>query len=101
MPKWLEILARLGPSILLFTPAAPLAPFVLAGIQVAEQIPGAAGPVKKALAIQIAQLSAQAANTAAGKPATDPVVVGETVGSAIDTVIGVINTVHQAHQPAL
>jgi hypothetical protein len=100
MPKWLQILEQYGPNVLLFTPAAPLAPFVLAGIHVAHQIPGATGPQKKALATQIATLSAQAADVAAGRPVVDPAAVADATSSAIDAVVKTVNIIHDAKAPA-
>ena len=95
MSKWLQALEQIGPSILLFTPLAPIAPAVIAGIKVAEAIPGASGEQKKALVQQIAGLAAAGANAQAGKTVIDPQQMGAVSGQAIDTVVSVVNLIHQ------
>ncbi len=94
LPKWLQILEQIGPTILLFTPLAPIAPAIIAGIKVAESIPGASGPQKKALVQQIAGLAAAGANAQAGHQVIDPGTLEAVSGQAIDTVVGVANLVH-------
>lgn len=95
MPKWLRALEQLGPTILLFTPLAPIAPAVVAGIKVAEMIPSASGDQKKALVQQIAGLAAAGANAQAGKTVIDPTAIGAVSGQVIDAVVGVVNLTHQ------
>lgn len=94
LPRWLQVLEQVGPTVLMFTPLAPIAPAVVAGIKVAEAIPGATGPQKKALVQQIAGLAAAGANAQAGKTVVDPTSLEAVSGQAIDTVIGVVNLTH-------
>lgn len=100
MPKWLQILETVGLAIMPFTPAAPLTPFVIGGIQLAEQIPGATGEQKKAVALQIVALGAQATNAAANKQVIDPAAAQATAAATINTIVGVTNLVHQASADA-
>ena len=72
LPKWLQILEEVGPIVLTFTPLAPIAPIVVAGINIAEQIPGATGDQKKTFVQQLVGLGAQGANTVTGKSVIDP-----------------------------
>lgn len=95
MPKWLKLLKQIGPTVLLFTPLAPIAPAVIAGIELAEQIPGATGAQKKAIVQQIAKTAADGANAQAGHTVIDPGSIELVAGQAIDTTVGVINIVHQ------
>ena len=97
LSKWLEILGTIGPAVLSFTPLAPIAPIVLEGVKLAEQIPGASGAQKKALVQNIVALGASGANTAAGSVVVDPTAAAAVTGTAIDSVIGVTNLVHAAH----
>ncbi len=96
MPKWLTILARIGPQILLFTPLAQIAPIIVGAIQAAEGLPGATGPQKKTLVQQIAIAGAQAVNAAAGRMIIDPVLAEQASGAAIDTVVTVTNLINKA-----
>ena len=103
LPTWLQVLEQVGPLFLLMTPAAPVAPFVVAGIKMAEQIPGATGAQKKDFAVQIANLGAQATNAIAGHQVIDAALVSNAVSSGIDTAVSVTNLIHnhiQSVQPA-
>jgi hypothetical protein len=71
-PKWLDILEQVGPMVLLFTPLAPIAPIVIAGIMTAESIKGATGPQKKELVMQLVAQGAAGTNLAANKTVIDP-----------------------------
>lgn len=89
MPKWLEVLKAIGPTILAFTPAAPLMPVIIEGIALAEQLPGASGPQKKAVVLKLVEKAEQGAS-AMGKPPK----AGSWVSLAdngIDTVVGAVN----------
>jgi len=96
MPKWLQILAQVGPYVLALTPAAPLTPFVIAGIQAAEHLPGATGDQKKVIAQQIASIGAQGLNTVKGTQVIDPALVADMTKDAIDAVVQVTNAAHAA-----
>lgn len=95
MPKWFRILKEIGPTVLAFTPIAPLVPAIIAGIELAEQIPGATGAQKKAIVQQIAKTAAEGANAQAGHVVIDAASIETVAGSAIDTVVGVVNIIHQ------
>lgn len=97
VPKWLQIVQTFAPMVLAFTPAAPLAPFVAAGIQAAEQLPGADGPTKLAIATQIARTGIAATNAQAGKTLIDPALSDAVIQQAIGTTIAVTNLIHAAH----
>jgi len=75
MPKWLQALEQIGPLVLTFTPLDPIAGPVIAGIKLAEALPGASGDQKKAIVQQIAITAAQGANAQAGKTVIDPTLV--------------------------
>lgn len=96
LPKWLAILEAIGPTILSLTPLAPLVPSVIAGIKLAEAIPGATGEQKKALVQQIVAAGVVGANAQAGHEVLNPEATAATASAAIDTVVGVVNAVHAA-----
>jgi hypothetical protein len=96
MKRWLQILETVGPMLLSFVPATQaIVPFVVAGIGIAEQIPGATGPQKKTFVEQLIALAAGATNTATGKTTIDPTAAVTAAGSAIDTVVGIVNLIHK------
>lgn len=96
MPKWLQILAQVGPQVLLFTPLAPIAPAVIAGIAHAEGMQGASGAQKLAQVVAIAQDAAVAVNTQKGRVVIDPAVMTGAAQAAISTAVQVTNMVHGA-----
>lgn len=97
LPKWLQMVQSLAPMILAFTPLAPIAPFVSAGIQEAEQIQGASGADKLAHAVQIARDGIAATNAQAGKVVIDPQLSDAAIVSGINTTVSVVNLVHATH----
>lgn len=97
LPKWLQILAEVGPKVLLFTPLAPIAGTVIAAIGEAEAMPGASGKDKLAHVVNIATDAAAVANGAAGQVVVDPAAVQAAAVSAISTAVQVSNMVHAAH----
>lgn len=96
MPKWLEVLETMGPAVLAFTPAAPFIPAVVTGIKLAEQLKGASGPEKKQAAQDVALAIANGVNEAKGQPTIDAATLSTVTGTAIDTVVGVVNLTHKA-----
>lgn len=92
--KWLHLIEQVAPYALAATPAAPLAPFIAIGIQAAEQIPGATGATKLAIAKQIVSIGVAATNAQAGHQKIDPVLVDQTVTDGINTVVGAVNLAH-------
>jgi hypothetical protein len=93
-PRWLQLVEEVGPSILLFTPLAPITPAIVAGIKLVNDLPGVKGPEKKLLVQQIAAVAAAGANAQAGHQVIDPASVATVSGQAIDTIIGVVGIVH-------
>jgi len=88
---------QLAPMVLAFTPLAPIAPFVSAGIQEAEQIQGASGADKLAHAINIARQGIAATNAQAGRTVIDPNLADSAIAAGINTTVSVVNIVHEAH----
>lgn len=102
LKQFLEILASVGPMILSLLPeTAPFAPLVSQAIAAAEQIPGATGPQKKAIAVSIVQIAAQAGDQAAGRTVVDPATLGSLVSQGIDTTVAAVNLVQAAKAPAV
>lgn len=96
---WKAILHLAVPIICAVVPAAaPLAPFIIAGISEAEAIKGASSAEKKAHALNIITAGATATNVAAGKVVIDPMLVTATASQAIDTAVGVTNLIHKNQQ---
>lgn len=98
MPKWLRILAEVGPLVLKFTPLAPIAPAVVAAIGEAERIEGASGADKLAHVVNIATDAAHATNAQAGRIVIDPLAMQAAAAQAIGTAVSVTNLVRQAHE---
>lgn len=96
LSQWLNLVESIAPIVLLATPLAPIAPFVILGIKTAEQIPGATGPQKLALAKTIVSAGVQATNAQAGHVEIDPVQIDTAVTSGINAVIASINVVQAA-----
>ena len=92
--KWLKLVEQIAPLALAATPLAPIAPFVAAGVRVAEQVPGADGPTKQAIAKQIVDIGVAATNAQAGHTEIDPDVVHNLVSDGINTVVGAVNLKH-------
>lgn len=98
LPKWLQILAQVGPQVLMFTPLAPIAGVVVAAIGEAQAMDGASGATKLAHVINIATDAAQAANLQAGHVIIDPAVMQAAAATAISTAVSVTKMVHDAHE---
>ena len=96
LPGWLHLVEQLAPMVLMFTPLAPIAPFVAQGISLAEQIPGATGEQKKSFAMQLALMGAQATNLAKGHELLVPDQLQAMTGSTIDLIVAATNLVHRA-----
>jgi hypothetical protein len=93
-PRWLQLVEEVGPSILLFTPLAPITPAIVAGIKLVNDLPGVKGPEKKAIVQQIAAVAAAGANAQAGHQVIDPASVATVSGQVIDSVVQVTNLVN-------
>lgn len=100
LSNWLRLVEQIAPIVLLATPAAPLAPFVAAGIKAAESVEGASGAQKLAIAKTIAGVGAEAVNAQAGVVVVDPQVLDATITNGINTVVGAANLIHAAQTSA-
>lgn len=98
LPKWLQILAEVGPQVLRFTPLAPIAGDVIAAIGAAQAMDGATGPQKLAHVVTIATEAAQATNAQAGRVVIDPASMQAAAETAISTVVQVTKMVAFAHE---
>lgn len=101
--KWLSIAQMLAPAVLMAVPhgetIAPYVPIITAGIQEAEQIPGATGAEKKAHVVGLAMAAFQSLQQT-GKVHLNQTDFATTVSAGIDATVGTINLVQQAHAPA-
>lgn len=99
MTQWLSLVLNLAPLVLMAVPGMPvvLIPTIVHAIQEAQQIKGASGADKKAHVIAVVGDGIAAVNGAKGTEVISPAVVTAVVAPAIDTTIGVINLVQQAH----
>lgn len=89
--NWLKAVEQIAPIALSATPLAAIAPYVSVGIQAAEQIPGADGPTKLAIAKSIVHIGVAATNAKIGHEALDPTAVDKLVTDGINTVVGAVN----------
>jgi hypothetical protein len=99
---WKTLAAVLGPALLANVPhadkIAPYVPNIVDGIAEAQLIKGATGPDKRAHVLNILADAASSANLAKGHVAVDPSELQLVGGAAIDTVVGALKIVHNAHQ---
>lgn len=93
MPKWVKVLKTFGPLVLLATPAAPIAPFIMAGIESAERLHGASSAEKLAHAKAIASAAVGAVNAQAGTVVVNPALVDRTADDAIALTVDITNRV--------
>lgn len=104
MTKWLELIAKLAPVLLVLAPGgavlAPLVPVIIHAIQEAEQLKDADGADKKAHVQNIVADGVAVTNAAAGKTLLDPKAVLAISDGAIDTVVDVANLIYGLHQEA-
>jgi hypothetical protein len=98
--EWFTQVLHLAPVILSFSPLAPIAPAIAAGIIAAEKIKGASGAEKLAHVQEIAHAAAEATNAAAGREVVSVIGIDQAAANAISTVVSVVNVVHQAKAPA-
>lgn len=92
LPSWLLTLLNIAPYVLQATPLAPIAPFVAAGINAAEQIPGATGAQKLAASVAIAQAGLSAAQAAGVK--IDAPTANEDIAQGVNLVVAAVNKMH-------
>jgi len=95
--NWIDLLKTIGPGILAVTPAAPFIPAVIAGVELAEELHGAgSGAQKKATAQKVALAVAQGVNAVKNEPLVNADQLAAVTGTAIDTVVGVVNLTQKA-----
>lgn len=95
--NWKSLIATIVPIILASNPkTAKLAPFVVSGIQVAEELPGKKGKDKLDAAVSIAKLGLQAANAQLGRDVIDLEVADEIIESAASAGVDAVNIIHNA-----
>ena len=93
MSKFLQLLAQFGPLILMINPAtAAIAPLVIHAISEAQTLQ-VSGADKKEHALLIIEDGVNIAHQTHVKGFEDPVLVMATVGTAIDTVVGVVKVI--------
>lgn len=97
IPKWLQIVQQFAPMVLAFTPLAPIAPMVAAGIQAAENMQGATSEQKLASVVAIARDGIAATNAQAGKVVLDPAMSDAVIQNIVSTAVNVTNLVHSTH----
>jgi hypothetical protein len=95
IPSWLKAVAKIAPTILALTPAAPIAPWVALGIQAAEGIPQASGAQKLEIAKVIAKVGVAAVNAQAGSTVINPAAADELLASSINAVVAATNLAHK------
>jgi len=94
LDQFLKIANAVAPLALAGVPGGeklePLVPLITGSIAVAQAIPDATGPEKKALVQHLVRTGVTVAN-ATGKIALDPVAIDQIADNGIDAVIGAIN----------
>ena len=99
LAKFLQILAFVGPAVLVAVPGgaalAPLVPVIISAIGDAQAIKGATGAEKKAHVLKIATAAVTVANST-GKVRLSETEVEDVAGKGIDAVIGTIHIVQGA-----
>lgn len=95
LKKFAAAVTQLAPVLLPLAGVPPeLTNLVTHGIIVAEHLPGASGPSKKAYVQDLVVTGAQGVNAAAGKVVVDPAQVGGAVSQGIDAVISAVDLAH-------
>lgn len=99
--NWFLLFAQLAPTLLSLIPGLQSHPAVVSaivkGIPEAAAIPGATNEQKKAHVLQLVADAAPVINEAEGHTAVDATNLTAVASAAIDTTIGVVNLIHQAH----
>jgi hypothetical protein len=91
---WLRLVTLLAPVVLMAVPkAAPIAPYVIAGITEAEQIKGASGPDKKTHALNVVEDGIKAINAVTASNKVLPAEGRAIAADVIDTVVMITNIV--------
>lgn len=96
MLKWIDALKIVGPIVLSTIPAtAPFAPFILKGIEVAEEM-AAPGAVKKESAKDIVALGVGVLNQVKGTEVVNVEAAQQIAHDAIDQVVKATNAFHKS-----
>lgn len=101
IPKWLSTVIHVAPMALaMAVPGmAPFVPYFMAGVQSAEQIPGATGEQKLAAAVNIAQAGILAAQAAGAH--IDAAVTNQAIVDGVNAVVKGVNSFHGKTTKAL
>lgn len=95
LKKFAAAVTQLAPILLPIAGVPPeLTNLVTHGIVVAQHLPGADGPTKKAYVQDLVLTGAQGVNAAAGKVVVDPAQVSGAVSQGIDAVISAVELAH-------
>lgn len=78
----------------MFSPLAPIAPAVIEGIELAEQMAGKSGREKLALVQQMARKAAEATNAQMGRTVIDPNEMDAASSGVISGVVSIVNIAH-------
>ncbi len=99
--SWFSLIAQFAPFILAAIPGVPpgIIPFISAGIQSAETIPGATGPAKLQAAVQIAQAGFGAAQAAGAH--VNATVIGDNLPAATSAVVNIVNAFQKGQTTTL
>lgn len=93
--SWLSVLKAIGPAVVatLVPGGALIAPIVVAAVGAAERLPGAAGPEKKAAALELVDAGVQAFNLANKRKRVDRTEARNAADNAIDAVVAATNMI--------
>lgn len=95
---WLKILAKIGPTVLLFTPLAPIAPVITMAIHIAEELGkmnALTGPEKKTLALEISRVSTNVLSNFGKVVKINSDALESMLDNGIDAVVSATNLVHK------
>ncbi len=96
MNNWLDIVSKLGPTVLAAVGMLPaLIPIIIDAIQHVEKVSGLTGPEKKSEVLNVVGDSVEAFNVITKGPKLDPAEVTATASAGIDAVVGTVNIVHE------
>lgn len=96
--NWLELVKFLAPIILsrINPHLGQVSTSIVTGITEAEAMNNASSEEKLGHAVNITNAAVAAINAGTGKKLINPEVVNDTAGSAISTIVDVVNRIHRA-----
>lgn len=100
LAMWFQAVLGLAPIVVALVPGgsavAPFLPIIIKGIADA-QATGQPGAAKRAAVVQLVSDAAAAANVIKPDTVSDPALLTESTGHAIDAILGAVNAVAAAH----